>query len=68
MVSVEANGPAQRAGLRERDLIAGVNGSGVSTVDDIHRILAGQAAGSRLTLTILRDGERQELEVISGEA
>lgn len=68
VVSVEANGPAQRAGLRERDLIVGVNGNGVSTVDDIHRILAGQAAGSRLTLIILRDGERQELEVISGEA
>jgi len=30
--------------------------------------LAGQAAGSRLTLIILCDGERQELEVISGEA
>jgi len=67
VVSVEPNGPALRAGLRERDIIVAVNGKGVATVDDIHRSLAGQSAGTPVTLAILRDGQRREVHVISGE-
>ncbi len=67
VVSIEPNGPALRAGLRERDIIVAVNGKGVATVDDIHRALTGQSAGSPVTLAILRDGQRHELRVISGE-
>jgi S1-C subfamily serine protease len=68
VVSVESNGPAQRAGLLERDLIVLVNGLSVGSVDDVHRLLAGQEAGSLITLTVLRSGKRRELTVISGEA
>src|SRR3989337_2143001 len=39
VVSIEPNGPAHRAGLRERDLIVAVNGASIATVDDIHRLL-----------------------------
>jgi S1-C subfamily serine protease len=66
VVSLEANGPAQQAGLRERDLIVAVNGVGVADVDDVHRVLAGQAAGSQLNLTILREGEPQQIQVVLG--
>lgn len=38
------------------------------TVDDIHRLLAGHPAGSRLRLTIVRNGERRELTAVAGEA
>ena len=68
VVSVEPNGPAYRAGLLERDLIVAVNDASVSTVDDIHRVLVGQSAGALFTLTILRGGQRREIEVIAGEA
>lgn len=67
IVSLEENGPAQRAGLRENDLIVAINGQAVATVDDIHRLLAGQPAGSIIHATILRDGERREMQVQSGE-
>ncbi|HET7853995.1 MAG TPA: trypsin-like peptidase domain-containing protein [Candidatus Methylomirabilis sp.] len=68
VVSVEEGGPAYQAGVREGDLIVAVNGKGVASVDDIHRLLTGWSPGSRFALTILRDGERHQMEVVSGEA
>jgi S1-C subfamily serine protease len=67
VVSVEENGPAHRAGLREGDLIVTLNGQSIATVDDIHRLLTGQPAGSVIKLTILRSLERREVQVVSGE-
>lgn len=68
VVSVEDSGPANRAGIREGDLIVAVNGQGVATVDDIHRLLGGISPGSHFTLSLLRDGERLEADVVAGEA
>ena len=67
VVSVEEEGPAHRAGLRDGDLLVGVNGKSVASVDDIHRLLTGWSAGSPLSLTILRNGERLQVQVIPGE-
>lgn len=67
VVSAEEGGPAHRAGLREGDLILGVNGKTVGSVDDIHRLLTGWPAGSPLSLTILRNGDRLQVQVIPGE-
>ncbi len=68
VVSVEPNGPAHRAGLLERDVIVLVNGESVRSVDDIHRLLVGKEAGTLVTLTVLRGGQRREITVMSGEA
>jgi S1-C subfamily serine protease len=68
VVSIAANGPARRAGLREGDIIVYLNGQSVASVDDVHRLLAGTPVGSVVTLTILRDQKRRELTVVTGEA
>jgi S1-C subfamily serine protease len=68
VISVTAHGPAQHAGLREGDLLIALNGQSVATVDDLHRLLAGTPAGADVTLTLLRDRERRELTVVTGEA
>jgi S1-C subfamily serine protease len=68
VVAVEDNGPVYRAGLREGDLLIALDGKRVSTVDDVHRYLTGHPAGSTLKLTILRNRERRELLVTTGEA
>jgi len=68
IVSIEENSPARRAGLRERDLIVALSGQNVANVDDIHRLLSGLPAGTALRLSILRGGERREVQVIPGEA
>lgn len=65
--SLEEKGPAYRAGLREGDLIIALNGDSIATIDDIHRLLADKPAGSPVDLTILRDGERRKIHVVSGE-
>jgi S1-C subfamily serine protease len=67
VVSVEDGGPAKRAGLRRGDLIIALNGIGIATVDDVHRLLAGQSPGIQVTLSILRGGKRKELQIITGE-
>ncbi len=65
---VEDNGPAQRGGLQIGDLVIRLNGESVGTVDDIHRLLTGQLPGQPVQLTILREGQRLELQVIPGLA
>ncbi len=67
VISVEKNGPAHKAGVAEGDILLALNSEGVATVDDVHRLLAGTPAGSSVTLTVLRDGERRELSVTTGE-
>lgn len=64
VVSTEKQGPAYQAGLREGDLIIAVEGKGVASVDDIHRILTGWPAGAVLGLTILRKDEQLQVQVI----
>lgn len=67
VVSIEEQGPASRAGLREGDLIVAVNGKNVASVDDIHRLLTSWTTGSLLGLTILRNGEQLQVQVIPDE-
>jgi S1-C subfamily serine protease len=67
VASLDKDGPAQRAGLREGDWIVAVNGQVVVSVDDIHHILAGTEPGSACHLVTLRGGERHEVDVITGE-
>jgi S1-C subfamily serine protease len=67
VVSVEEQGPARRAGLRERDLIVALNGKHIASVDDIHHSLSTLPPNSVVTLTILRNGERREMHVVAGE-
>jgi S1-C subfamily serine protease len=67
VVAVADNGPAKRAGIRERDLIITLNGNPITTVDDMHRHLTGEAAGKRMRLTLLRGNERREVSLVPAE-
>src|SRR5436305_11783008 len=68
VVSVEPDSPAQRAGLREGDVIIGLAGKHVGGLDDLHRILRDLPAGARSEVTILRRTEKVSLEVVPEEA
>ncbi|MHB0876105.1 MAG: S1C family serine protease [Anaerolineae bacterium] len=68
VVSVEETGPAYGYGLREGDWIIAINGEGICSVDDIHRLLVGRAGGSVFHLSVVRAGRPLDLAVTAGEA
>ncbi len=59
--SVEAGGPAERAGIRAGDIITAVNGTRVDDANALRNHIAGTAPGSDVALTILRDGREQQI-------
>ncbi len=67
VMSLDKNGPAARGGVQEGDILLALNEKAVGTVDDVHRLLTEIASGSRIKLSILRDNQRRELDVIVGE-
>src|SRR5580698_1246461 len=63
VVSVEPNSPASRAGLREGDLIVAYADKAIAGIDDLHRMLTEEQAGVGAAMTILRNFEKQTLQV-----
>jgi len=68
VISVENSSPAERAGLRETDVIVALDGKPVAGVDDLHRLLTDARVGMSNTLTVLRRTEKLELQVVPEEA
>jgi S1-C subfamily serine protease len=66
VISLEADGPAKRAGLRDGDIIVSFDSQPVATMDDLHRLLIEERIGSTATLGILRGPERLEIAVEIG--
>jgi S1-C subfamily serine protease len=63
ITSVESGSPAGLAGLAPRDLLVSVGGSPITSVDDMHRVLAEEAIGIPVELVFFRSGVRQHLVV-----
>ena len=68
VISVEPDSPAQRAGLREGDVIIGLAGKDVGGIDDLHRILSDVTAGVRTDVAILRRTEKIQFQIMPEEA
>jgi S1-C subfamily serine protease len=68
VVSVESNSPAQRAGVREGDIIVGYGDHVIADIDDLHRLMTDEQVGTRSTLTILRQAEKLSLPIVPEES
>src|SRR5712692_11338844 len=68
VLSTESGSPAQRAGLREGDVIVALEGQPVAGVDDLHRLLTDVRVGVSCSLLVLRHTEKLELLVVPEEA
>ena len=68
IVSVEMGGPAERAGLREGDVVVAFEDKPVRGIDDLHRLLTEEKVGIASPLVIIRDSEKKELEIVPAES
>ncbi len=57
-------GPAEQAGVQGGDILVGLAGVEIETIHDFMGALAGLKAGEKTSLTVLRDGQRLELDVV----
>lgn len=62
-ISVEATGPAHRAGLRDGDIVVTLDQHVVTSLDDLHRLLTEERIGTTVTLGVLRGVERLDIRV-----
>jgi S1-C subfamily serine protease len=67
VISVAENSPAQRAGVREGDVIIELDGKAVAGVDDLHRLLTDARVRVSGTLTVMRWTEKLELRIVPEE-
>lgn len=65
--SVVEGSPAEKAGLRENDIITAINGKEIDDKNDLVQIVKEAAVGDKLELTIYRRGETLTLTVEIGE-
>ena len=59
--SVSPGSPAERAGLRQGDVITAFNGAPVIDTNALRNTVAGTPPGSEITLTVIREGREQQL-------
>jgi serine protease Do len=67
VTDVRAGTPAQKAGLREYDVITHVNGKKVEGMQDLRITVAGMLPGSKVTLQCIREKKPMEVVATLGE-
>ena len=67
VISIEPNGPAASAELREGDVIIEFDGQPVATIDALHKLLTGARIGMASTITFLRNTEKVTRTIVPAE-
>jgi S1-C subfamily serine protease len=68
VVSFEANSPARDAGVREGDIIIGLDDYPTAGIDDLHKLLTEDRIGHTSSLLIIRNTDRLRIDVIPQES
>ncbi|HEV7175544.1 MAG TPA: trypsin-like peptidase domain-containing protein [Solirubrobacteraceae bacterium] len=63
VVEVVEGSPAERAGLRAEDLIVELDGQPIERVDEVQRLMTGQAIGQPVAVKVLRGERLLDLEI-----
>ncbi|MGQ4877337.1 DegQ family serine endoprotease [Billgrantia sp. LNSP4103-1] len=67
IADLDPEGPAARAGLQAGDIVLEVDGEEVERSRNLPRLIGRVTPGDDAELTIMRDGERQEISVTIGD-
>jgi putative serine protease PepD len=64
--SVTSGTPADKAGLRSGDAVIAVNGTQVNGSDSLVALVRQFRPGTKVTLTVVRNGSKQDIQVTLG--
>lgn len=64
---VMPDSPAQKAGLKQGDVVLEVNGKKMDSTGRLRNAVAAAGAGAKVDLTIIRDGKKKDVTVKLGE-
>ena len=67
VAAVNDGSPAASGGVEVGDVIVAIDGDQVSSSDDLRAAIESREVGAQVTLTVQRDGQREELSVTLGE-
>jgi S1-C subfamily serine protease len=68
VAAIEPQSPAQRAGLRQKDVIVAFGGKPIGGIDDLQRALSDDCVGVRSEMVVIRATEKLTIEVIATES
>jgi serine protease Do len=61
--SVEKDSPAERAGIRQGDVIVEYNGKAIKQMDELPQLVAATPIGTKSKVVVVRKGKRQTFDV-----
>jgi S1-C subfamily serine protease len=67
MLSIEADAPADKAGINIGDVLVALGENTVADTDDVQNVLGTAAVGAVIKARYLRGGELREAEITLGE-
>jgi len=68
VVSAEPNSAAEKAGLRDGDVIISYGSQPIQHIDDLHRLLTDDQVGVSVPLTILRRWQKMTVDIVPEES
>ena len=63
IAAVTDSAPAQTAGIKQGDIVVGIDGAPVDSSTALVAQIRERKAGEKVTLTVIRDGKRQDVSV-----
>src|SRR5262249_37018201 len=64
---IEPGSPAERAGLKQGDVITVINVNRIDDGNSLRNVIASAAPGTEATMTVVREGREQQLRATLGE-